>query len=170
MNRLQTIDSPETFPEWHMPWPACEIDWNHAALIIVDLQNYGCNCSLGISQMLLVKYPAIAQYYVPGGPSSTKAWLNSSRRQGNWSSTGTPPAPSIRPGWSGCCGISESKPWCSAAWRQRGAWKRPPATPLTVSSMPFWSRTPARLSSSTITERRCQPLPASLVRCGPQSE
>ena len=65
MNSLQTIDSPETFAEWHMPWPAFEIDWNHAALIIVDLQNYGCNCGVGVPQMLQAKYPAIAQYYLP---------------------------------------------------------------------------------------------------------
>lgn len=65
MNSQQTVDSPENVPEWHMPWPAFEIDWNHAALIIVDLQNCGCNCSVGIPQMLQARYPAIAQYYLP---------------------------------------------------------------------------------------------------------
>ena len=43
MSALPPIDSPETFAGWHMPWPAFEVDWQRAALVLVDMQNYGCN-------------------------------------------------------------------------------------------------------------------------------
>lgn len=59
------IDSPHTLPGWHMPWPTFEIDWQKSALVIIDMQNYGCNPDAGVAQMLLLRYPEIAGYYVP---------------------------------------------------------------------------------------------------------
>lgn len=59
------IDSPATLPGWHMPWPTFEIDWKKAALVIIDMQNYGCNPDAGVAQMLSLRYPEIAKYYVP---------------------------------------------------------------------------------------------------------
>ncbi|MBI1776264.1 MAG: cysteine hydrolase [Proteobacteria bacterium] len=58
------IDSPETFADWHMPWPSFTIDWRSTALVVVDMQNYGCNPAVGVAQMLTQRYPAIADYYV----------------------------------------------------------------------------------------------------------
>jgi nicotinamidase-related amidase len=65
MSDLPPIDSPETFAGWHMPWPHFEVDWNRAALIVVDMQNYGCNPDVGVAWMLSERYPEIARYYVP---------------------------------------------------------------------------------------------------------
>jgi biuret amidohydrolase len=48
-----------------MPWPDFEVDWTRAALIAIDLQNYGCNSEAGLMPMLSARYPAIASYYVP---------------------------------------------------------------------------------------------------------
>lgn len=59
------IDSPTTLPGWHMPWPSFEIDWKKAALVVIDMQNYGCNPDAGVAQMLSLRYPEIAGYYVP---------------------------------------------------------------------------------------------------------
>jgi len=59
------IDSPDTLPGWHMPWPSFEIDWKKAALVVIDMQNYGCNPDAGVAQMLSLRYPEIAGYYVP---------------------------------------------------------------------------------------------------------
>ena len=59
-----TIDLPETFADWHMPWPDFAVDWRSTALVVVDMQNYGCNPEVGVAQMLRQKYPAIADYYV----------------------------------------------------------------------------------------------------------
>lgn len=62
---LPPIDSPDTLPGWHMPWPSFAIDWARSALLLVDLQNYGCNPSTGVAAMLAGRYPEIAGYYVP---------------------------------------------------------------------------------------------------------
>ena len=62
---LSPIDSPETFAGWHMPWPRFEVDWTRAALILIDMQNYGCNPDVGLMQMLSERHPEIARYYVP---------------------------------------------------------------------------------------------------------
>jgi len=59
------IDSPETFPGWHSPWPQFEVDWKRAALVVIDMQNYGCNPDVGLMQMLSERHPEIAAYYVP---------------------------------------------------------------------------------------------------------
>jgi nicotinamidase-related amidase len=48
-----------------MPWPRFEVDWNRAALVVVDMQNYGCNADVGLPQMLSERYPEIADYYLP---------------------------------------------------------------------------------------------------------
>jgi nicotinamidase-related amidase len=59
------IDSPATLPGWHMPWPSFEVDWRKSALLVIDMQNYGCNPEAGVTQMLSLRYPEIAGYYVP---------------------------------------------------------------------------------------------------------
>jgi nicotinamidase-related amidase len=48
-----------------MPWPSFEVDWDRAALLVVDLQNYGCTAGVGLAQMLSERYPEIAHYYLP---------------------------------------------------------------------------------------------------------
>lgn len=65
MSDLPPIDSPATLPEWHMPWPGFTVDWRRAALVVVDMQNYGCNPALGVARMLSQRHPDIAGYYVP---------------------------------------------------------------------------------------------------------
>ncbi len=65
MSQTPPIDSPATLADWHFPWPAFEVDWNRAALVVIDIQNYGCNPQVGIGQMLAEKYPDTASYYLP---------------------------------------------------------------------------------------------------------
>jgi len=48
-----------------MPWPQFEVDWRRAALVVIDMQNYGCNADVGLPQMLSERYPEIARYYLP---------------------------------------------------------------------------------------------------------
>jgi nicotinamidase-related amidase len=60
-----TIDSPETLPDWPIPWPAFEVDWNRAALVVIDYQNYSSNPDVGLARMFIEKYPAVAAYYIP---------------------------------------------------------------------------------------------------------
>jgi nicotinamidase-related amidase len=48
-----------------VPWPQFEVDWTRAALLVVDMQNYGCNPDVGLMQMLSERYPEIARYYLP---------------------------------------------------------------------------------------------------------
>jgi biuret amidohydrolase len=62
---VSDIDSPETFAGWHMPWPDFEVDWRRAALLVIDMQNYGCNPEAGLMPMLFERFPEIASYYVP---------------------------------------------------------------------------------------------------------
>ena len=59
------VDSPDSFPEWFMPWPAFDIDWSRAGLVIIDYQNYGCNPNCGVAQMLAEQFRDVAEYYVP---------------------------------------------------------------------------------------------------------
>ncbi len=47
-----------------MPWPHFEVDWKRAALVVIDMQNYGCNPDVGLPQMLSERYPEIARYYL----------------------------------------------------------------------------------------------------------
>ena len=65
MTDQKPIDSPATLPGWHMPWPTFEIDWKRSALVVIDMQNYGCNPDAGVAQMLSLRYPEIAGYYIP---------------------------------------------------------------------------------------------------------
>jgi len=58
------VDSPESFPEWFMPWPSFEVDWNRVGLLIVDVQNYGSNPDCGVAQMLADQHPQVAGYYI----------------------------------------------------------------------------------------------------------
>jgi biuret amidohydrolase len=60
-----TIESPETFPEWFMPWPSFQVDWSKSALVVIDYQNYGSNPDCGVAKMLSEQFPAVADYYVP---------------------------------------------------------------------------------------------------------
>ena len=65
MSELPPVDSPETFPGWHMPWPQFEVDWARAVLLVIDMQNYGCNPEAGLGPMLSERHPEIAGYYLP---------------------------------------------------------------------------------------------------------
>lgn len=65
MTEHASIDSPETLTDWHFPWPSFEVDWSRAALLVVDMQNYGCNADVGIVQMLVQQHPETAAYYLP---------------------------------------------------------------------------------------------------------
>ena len=64
MNDPAPIDSPETFAGWHFPWPQFEVDWRRAALVVIDMQNYGCNPEVGQGPMLAEQFPEIARYYL----------------------------------------------------------------------------------------------------------
>ena len=65
MGELPPVDSPDTFADWHMPWPAFDVDWERAALVLIDLQTYGCNPDAGLGPMLRERHPEIAAYYLP---------------------------------------------------------------------------------------------------------
>lgn len=65
MSELPPVDSPETFAGWHMPWPQFEVDWMRAALLAIDMQNYGCSLEAGLGPMLSERHPEIAAYYLP---------------------------------------------------------------------------------------------------------
>ena len=62
---MTEIDSPQSFPEWFMPWPTFEVDWSRAGLLVVDFQNYGCNPECGVAEMLSEQFPEVASYYLP---------------------------------------------------------------------------------------------------------
>jgi biuret amidohydrolase len=59
------VDSPQTLRDWPFPWPALDADWSRAALVVIDLQNYGCNPEAGTGAMLRERHPEIAAYYLP---------------------------------------------------------------------------------------------------------
>lgn len=58
------IDSPETLAEWPMPWPELDLDWGRAGLLVVDVQNYGCNRAVGLGRLLAEHQPALAEDYL----------------------------------------------------------------------------------------------------------
>jgi biuret amidohydrolase len=60
----EPIDSPETLPEWVFPWPAFDVDWRTAALLVIDIQNYCAHRELGLGKMLLEQLPAVATPYL----------------------------------------------------------------------------------------------------------
>ncbi len=62
---MNPIDSPQTLSNWPIPWPAFEIEWTRAALIVVDYQNYSSNPEVGLVKMLAEQFPEIAEYYSP---------------------------------------------------------------------------------------------------------
>ena len=62
--RHNPIDSPETLPNWVFPWPAFDVDWREAALLIIDIQNYCANPDVGLGQMLRERSPEIAGPYL----------------------------------------------------------------------------------------------------------
>ena len=44
------------------PWPRLEPDWDRAALLVVDMQNYCCNPDTGLGPMLAERHPEVATY------------------------------------------------------------------------------------------------------------
>jgi biuret amidohydrolase len=56
------IDSPATLLDWVFPWPRLDPDWGHAALLVVDMQNYCCNPGAGLGPMLAEHHPEVAAY------------------------------------------------------------------------------------------------------------
>lgn len=64
VTELPPIDRPDTCPDWPFPWPDPPVDWGRAALLVVDLQNYGCNPDVGLVRMLSLRHPELAGYYV----------------------------------------------------------------------------------------------------------
>ncbi|MCH2210549.1 MAG: cysteine hydrolase [Fuerstiella sp.] len=59
------FDSPDSLRDWIMPWPAFDVDWDRAGLIIIDYQNYGASSDCGLIPMLVQQHPDVAEYYVP---------------------------------------------------------------------------------------------------------
>lgn len=59
------IDGPETLKDWIFPWPSFTPDWNHAALLIIDYQNYSSNPQTGLARMISERCPRLAAYFVP---------------------------------------------------------------------------------------------------------
>jgi nicotinamidase-related amidase len=48
-----------------MPWPALDLDWQRVGLLVVDVQNYGCNRAVGLGRLLGERHPALAEVYLP---------------------------------------------------------------------------------------------------------
>ena len=59
------IDSPQSLPNWILPWPAFDVDWERTALMIIDYQNYSSNPEVGTGSMLGQRHPGVAAYYLP---------------------------------------------------------------------------------------------------------
>lgn len=64
MTEPPPIDSPSTLPGWPFPWPAFDVDWRRAALLVVDMQNYGCNADVGLGAMIARLHPGTARAYL----------------------------------------------------------------------------------------------------------
>jgi nicotinamidase-related amidase len=64
LSELPPIDSPATLADWHFPWPALDVDWQRSALLVIDMQNYGCNPAAGLGPMLAQRHPETFSYYV----------------------------------------------------------------------------------------------------------
>jgi nicotinamidase-related amidase len=59
-----------------MPWPAFEVDWARAGLMVIDYQNYSSNPDCGVTAMLAERHPQVAEYYVP----RIRETINNTRR------------------------------------------------------------------------------------------
>jgi len=59
------IDTPQTLTDWVFPWPAFDVDWKRAALLVIDYQNYCANPAVGLGKLLTEQHPQVAAYYVP---------------------------------------------------------------------------------------------------------
>jgi nicotinamidase-related amidase len=59
------FDSPDSLADWIMPCPAFEVDWDRAALLLIDCQNYGASSDCGLIPMLVERHSDVAEYYVP---------------------------------------------------------------------------------------------------------
>lgn len=62
---MKAIDSPQTLTGWPIPWPEFDIDWNRAALIVIDYQNYSANPDAGLVKMFAEQFPDVAACYTP---------------------------------------------------------------------------------------------------------
>jgi len=60
----RTVDSPNSLPNWVMPWPSFEVDWNRAGLLVIDYQNYSSNPEYGVIPIMVEQQPDVAEYYV----------------------------------------------------------------------------------------------------------
>ncbi len=59
------FDSSDALADWVMPWPAFEVDWDRAALLLIDCQNYGASAACGLIPMFVERHSDVAEYYVP---------------------------------------------------------------------------------------------------------
>ena len=76
-NNPNAIDSPETLPNWVLPWPSFDVDWERTGLLIIDYQNYSSDPQFGFAKMLVEKFPDVAAYYIP---RLTKVTIPNTRR------------------------------------------------------------------------------------------
>ena len=60
----RTVDSPNSLPNWVMPWPSFKVDWNRAGLLVIDYQNYSSNPEYGVIPVMVEQQPDVAEYYV----------------------------------------------------------------------------------------------------------
>ena len=77
------MDSPESLPDWIMPWPAFEVDWTRTALLVIDYQNYSANPECGLTRMISERYRDVARYYVPAYATRSHIHVGCCRRFGN---------------------------------------------------------------------------------------
>jgi nicotinamidase-related amidase len=49
---------------WVLPWPRVEPNWSRSALLVIDVQNYSSNPSVGIAERLVAEGSPFAAYYV----------------------------------------------------------------------------------------------------------
>jgi nicotinamidase-related amidase len=64
MDERPQLDAPATLPDWPMPWPELDLDWGRSALLVIDVQNYGCNREVGLGRLLVERHPKIAGPYL----------------------------------------------------------------------------------------------------------
>ena len=78
---MKRIDSPQTLAGWPIPWPEFDIDWNRAALIVIDYQNYSANPDVGLVKMFAEQFPDVAACYTP---RLTEIAIPNTRRLIDW--------------------------------------------------------------------------------------
>jgi biuret amidohydrolase len=50
--------------DWVLPWPRVKANWDRAALLVIDVQNYSCNPLTGVAELLLTEGSPFAAYYI----------------------------------------------------------------------------------------------------------